>query len=164
MCFLIWERTTGQVSGMDRTILSILNNDRYMRNLYYLIWVDSILSFRKYNPKRSDWKITVYLYITWIHALNWWIIFLWLKFFDILNIPLLKIDVFPGELLDSLFAFAIEFALPFALLNYYLIFYKNRYARIIEKYDKPKKRFALIYSITVALAAFVSAVLYGIFS
>jgi len=55
------------------------------------------------------------------------------KVFDILKIPLLKIDIFPGNLLDSFVAFSIEFALPFGMLNYFLIFHKDRYKKIVEK-------------------------------
>lgn len=51
-------------------------------------------------------------------ALNWWILFIWLKFFNILNIQLISIDIFPRKLLDDFFAFTIEFALPFGILNF----------------------------------------------
>ena len=133
-----------------------------MNNLYYMIWSDAILSFRKYNPTRTDWKFTLFLYITWIHALNWWILFLWLKFFKILVIPLISIDIFPGELLNDFFAFSIEFALPFGILNYFLIFYNKRYEMITQKYKGIKFRYALIYSFTIAILAFISAILYGV--
>lgn len=132
-----------------------------MNNIYYMIWSDAILSFRKYHPNRKDWRFTLFFYITWIHALNWWIIFLWLKFFKILNIPLISINIFPGELLDDFFAFAIEFALPFGILNYFLIFYNNRYVMITQKYKDLKFRYSPIYSFTIAILAFISAILYG---
>ena len=132
-----------------------------MNNIYYMIWSDAILSFRKYNPKRKDWKLTLFFFITWIHSLNLWIVLLWLKFFKIFTMPLLSIDVFPGELLDDFFAFAIEFALPFVILNYYLVFYNNRYEKITQKYKDIKFRYSPIYSITIAILAFISAILYG---
>lgn len=135
-----------------------------MGNFYYLLWSDAILSFKKHHPNRTDWKITLLIYITWIHALNWWIIFIWLKFFDILNVPLISINIFPGTLLNNFSAFTIEFALPFALLNYFFIFYNGRYNKIIKRYPNPKNRIALIYSIVVALGAFISAILYGTLS
>ncbi len=56
----------------------------------------------------------------------------------------------------------IEFALPFGLLNYFLIFYNNRYEKITRKYKNVKTRYAPIYSFTVAILAFVTAILYGI--
>ena len=133
-----------------------------MKNLYYLIWSDAIRSIRKFNPNKKDWKIAIYIFITWIHALNLWIIFIWLKFFNIQYVPLIKIDLFPGKLLDIFCAFTIEFALPFAILNYFLIFHNNRYEKIILKYKDVKKRYGLIYSFSIPILAFVSAILYGI--
>lgn len=132
-----------------------------MKNFYYLIWADSILSIKKYHPKKIDWKITVFILNTWINALSLWIILIWSKYLKILIIPRFHIDIFPGTLIDSFLAFTIEFALPFGILNYFLIFYKDRYKRIIEKYPSPPEKIAFIYSSLVALAAFVSAILYG---
>ena len=132
-----------------------------MRNIYYMIWSDAILSFKKHHPNRQDWKFTMLLYITWIHAINWWIVFIWIKYFDLLSIPLISIDVFPGKLLDNFFAFTIEFALPFGILNYFLVFYNNRYEKITQKYKDVKTRYAPIYSFSVAILAFASAILYG---
>jgi hypothetical protein len=136
----------------------------YMNNIYYMIWSDAILSFKKHHPAKKDWKTTLLLYISWIHAINWWIVFIWLKFFDILNVPLISINVFPGTLLDNFFAFTIEFALPFGLLNYFLVFHNNRYEKITQKYRGIKTRYAPIYSFTIAILAFISAIIYGILS
>ena len=127
-----------------------------------MIWADAILSFRKHNPTESDWQFKLFIFITWMQALNVWIIFLWLKYFSILQIPLININVFPGEILDEFVAFAFEFALPFGLLNYFLIFYKNRHKKITEKYSNLKHKYALTYSFVMILGAFVSAILYSI--
>jgi len=132
-----------------------------MKNIYYQLWSDAILSFRKHNPNRNDWKLTLLTFISWINALNLWIIMLWLKFFKILVLPHIHIAIFPGKLLNDFLSFAIIFALPFFILNYFLIFYNKRYERIISKYSNLKTRFALIYSISIALLAFLSALLYG---
>ena len=131
-----------------------------MKNIYYMIWADAILSFKKHHPNK-EWKFKLFIQVTWIHALNFWVIFIWLKFFNILHIPLISIDVFPGELLNDFFAFTIEFALPFGILNYFLIFYNNRYEKIIQKCKDVKFKYALIYSFTIVILAFVSAILYG---
>jgi len=132
-----------------------------MNNIYYMIWSDAIQSIRKHHPNKKSWKTEIFIFITSMHAFNLWIIFLWLKYFNI-NIPLIDMDIFPGDLLDSFFSFAVEFALPFGLLNYFLIFHKNRYEKIIEKYKILKIRYGSIYSITMILGAFISAILYEI--
>ncbi len=126
-----------------------------------MIWADAIQRIRKYHPKEKDWKTITLLYITWIHSLNYWILIIWLKYFKIFTLPLIHIEIFPGDLLNSFSAFAIEFALPFGIINYFLIFYKNRYEKIVENYSNLKTAYALIYSTIIALAALFSAFLYG---
>lgn len=134
---------------------------RYMKNIYYLVWADSILSFKKYHPEKTNWKIAIFVLNTWINALNLWIIFIWMKFFNILNFSLFSVDLFPGAMLNKFVAFSVIFALPLGILNYFLIFYKDRYRRLIEKYSAPPRKCAFIYSTIVTLAAFITAILYG---
>lgn len=136
-------------------------NLRRMNNIYYVIWSDAILSFRKHQPNRENWKFTIFLYITWMHALNWWIVYIWLKFFKLLDIPLIKVDMFAGDMIDKFIAFTIMFALPFGVINYFLIFHRNRYVKITQKYRGVKIRYAPIYSFTIAILAFMSAILHG---
>jgi hypothetical protein len=133
-----------------------------MNNLYYMVWADAIQSFRKHHPNKTNWKSTLFIFLTWMHALNAWMLVLWLKYFDVFNIPKFSVDIFPGKLLDSFTVFVIEFALPFAILNYFLIFHKNRYEKITNKYKDVKKRYAQIYSYSMIFGAFISAILYGI--
>jgi hypothetical protein len=134
-----------------------------MKNIYYIIWVDSILRFKKSLPKDKDWKVKIFLINTWVNALNFWIIIIWLKFFRVYDIPLISLSIFPGTLLNDFFSFAIEFALPFGVLNYFLIFYRDRYKKILEKYSAPKRKYAYIYSVSIALFALFSAFIYSIF-
>ena len=133
-----------------------------MNNYYYMIWADAILQFRKHNPTQVNWQLMLFTFITWIQGLNAWIIFLWLKYFDILAIPLIDINIFPGTILDDFFTYSLEFALPFGVLNYFLIFYKEKHIKITEKYSNLKYRYALNYSFIVISGAFISAILYSV--
>ncbi|MDD3141896.1 MAG: hypothetical protein PHX08_23435 [Lachnospiraceae bacterium] len=121
------------------------------------------MRIRKYHPKDTEWKVKTLIINTWVNALNFWIILFWLKFLKIYSIPIISIDVFPGTLLNDFFAFTIEFALPFGILNYFFIFYKDKYKKIIDKYSAPKRKYAFIYSTTTTLFALLSAVIYIIF-
>jgi 1-acyl-sn-glycerol-3-phosphate acyltransferase len=125
-----------------------------------MLWADAIIKFRKSNPENSNWKLGVYLSITSINALNLWIVFLWLKYFDIYIIPSLNIDIFPGTNLNNLVDFVIRFASPFILLNYFLIFYNNRYEKIISKYNQEEKKYAGNYCMIVLFLSAVSMALY----
>jgi hypothetical protein len=133
-----------------------------MRNFYYATWADAINRFKTYNPQRKDWKITLFLFMTWINALNLWIILLWLKYFKILTIPLLHFDILPVKSLNQFINFTIEFALPFGIINYFFIFYHERHLRIVEKHSYPNSNLALPYTLIIILGALLSGVLYGI--
>lgn len=133
-----------------------------MRNIYNLIWVDAILSFKKHNPKKSEWRIIVFVMITWMNGLNWWVVFMIIKYFNLFRIPIIELNVFPGQAVNDFLSFTTEFALPFGILNYFLIFYNKRYEVLIEKYGPQKTRYAFNYVLISALGAFIFAVLYGI--
>lgn len=133
-----------------------------MKNIYHLIWVDAILSFKKHNPRNKNWKATVFLFNTWINAPNLWCLFMALKYLTPLEIPLVALNIFPGNLLDDIVNFTITFGLPVGVLNYFLIFYNNRYELLIQKYGVQKIKYAFINTLVSALVAFVIAILHGI--
>jgi hypothetical protein len=64
--------------------------------------------------------------------------------------------------LDGFLSFAIRFALPFVVLNYVLVFNKNRYEKILTKYPQTKYRYFLIYSITVLVVNLASVFWIGL--
>ncbi len=133
-----------------------------MKNYYYLIWADAIRSIRKNKPNKTDWKLSLFVLITMSNSLNLMTIIVWLKFFDILSY-VVKIDVFPGTMLDSAAGFLIQFASPFIILNYFLIFYKNRYEKIIERYPNIKGKPGFIYCMCSIFIGVSSILIYGIF-
>lgn len=131
-----------------------------MKNIYYLIWVDIITSAKRFHPNRSDWKFALFVLITMCNALNLFVIQLWIKFFGIFSFSM-GINIFPGNILNSAVNFIIHFAPPFILLNYFLIFHKDRYKKIVEKYPQKKGRLALIYTLSSIWLGVFSVILYG---
>lgn len=132
-----------------------------MKNVFYLIWVDSIVGFRKHNPDRTDWKITTFVVNTTCNALNLATIDFALNLLGIKTF-VVKVDIFPLPMLNSFAGFIVQFAWPFILLNYFLIFHNERYKKLIEKYPNRNGKFAGMYVIISALVGFISMVLYGI--
>jgi hypothetical protein len=132
-----------------------------MKKLYYLIWVDFITSARKNHPERTDWKYSLFVLITMCNALNLYTFFIWLMYLGKVKY-LIKIDIFPGTIINAASSFLIQFASPFILLNYFLIFYHDRYEKLIEKYPNKKGRLALIYSICSIWIGVISMIFYGI--
>lgn len=134
-----------------------------MLKLYYSIWSDAILSFKKHHPDRKDWKFTLWFYISFIHGMNLWIFTIWLKYFNIFDFPLIKITLFPGDMLNSFFGFILSFVAPFLIINYFFVFYKSNYLKINKKYGRPKK-YAFYYTVTVAILGFITGIMYGLLS
>jgi hypothetical protein len=126
-----------------------------------MIWAEAIQKYRKFHPKEKNWKTNLLIFNTHINAINFWIVIIWLKYFKIFTLPSLEINLFPGHILNSFSAWVIEFALPFGIINYFLIFYKNRYIKIVEKYSNTKPAYLFIYSTSVIFGALFSAFLYG---
>lgn len=131
-----------------------------MQNIYYIFWADAISRSRKYHPRDKNWKMKVFYINTLVNAMNYWIIFMWLKYFKILDIPLFDIDIFPGRLINNGISFTLNFAAPFAILNYLLVFHNNRYKKILIKYNQSQRNYALIYSMAIIFLTIVSAWIY----
>jgi hypothetical protein len=134
-----------------------------MSNIYYVIWSDAICSFRRYHPRDKDWKLKVWVNISTMHSLNFWLLIIWLKYFKIYDLPLLNLNIFPGTVLNDVFSFAIEFMGPFGLLNYFLIFYNDRYEKILPRYKNEKEtKYALVYSLSMIGLSLFTFCLYGL--
>lgn len=139
-----------------------------MKNLYYLLWIDSIKRIQFFYPKKKNWKIEIWFLNTWMNTLNLWIIFIWLKYYDICHLPLIHVEIFPGEMLNAFVSFSIEFATPFGLLNYFMIFHNKRYKKLLKRFEdykvtiKPRVGgIAFIYSISIVIMSFITALLFG---
>ncbi len=125
-----------------------------MKNLYYNVWSDAINSFRKHHPEITDWKVKVFNLMTFTNALNFWILFFWLQYFGLVRLPKFTFNL-PIGIINDFLMFILIFALPFVIINFFLIFYKDRYKNILEKYPYTDKKYAIKYSfIILALMAF----------
>jgi len=133
-----------------------------MRNIYYLIWADSIQSIRKFQPNNKNWKFKTFFFITSMNSFNLWTIMLWLKYLNILTLYHVNIEFFPGHMLNNFVSFMINFASPFILINYFVIIRNNRYEKILERYKNLKIRYGFIYMVSSIIISFLSAILYGI--
>lgn len=132
-----------------------------MKNLYYLVWVDIIASAKRHHPDRTDWKYSLFILFTMCNALNLYSVDI---FFNLIGIHtyLIKINIFPGSLLDSFAAFVLQFASIFILLNYFLIFYKDRYKFLLERYPSKNGKLALVYALCSIWIGFGSMILYSV--
>lgn len=128
-------------------------------NFYYQYWSDAIIGIRRHNPNKADWKTSLYFTTTICNSLNLWVVMLWLKYFDVYSFDF-YVDFFPGTILNSASEFVICFASPFIFLNYFLVFYRDRYKKFVGKHPDKNGWLAFIYSMLSLLVALISFFLY----
>lgn len=130
-----------------------------MRNLYYTLWVDIIENAKGYKDKDPDWKATAYFLITIANALNLFVILLWLDFLNI-NVRKFLVVFESNYFLSSAFGGFVYFGLPFAIINYYAIFHRNRYLKLIAKHSSPYNgRLALTYILGSILIVVITVII-----
>ena len=114
--------------------------------LYYEIWTDCITKARYLPKNKSDWKLYTLIFMSVAMALN--LVFLLFIIATIKiteKIFIIPIDIFPGTKFVALISFFVSYLLPFLLINYYLIFYKEKYKQILLKYTYHNGRYFLSY-------------------
>ncbi len=118
-----------------------------MFNLYYKIWVDCIKKASKNKAYEKNWKFRSMVLMTIAMSANLILIMTILE----LNVfkdyfYKIKIDFLPTRL-NNAFGYMLLFILPCAILNYLLIFRKNRYKELIKKYPSYNGKLFIMYII-----------------
>lgn len=129
-----------------------------MGKIFYTYWVDSIVGFRNNNPDQVNWKIVVFIYNTTCNSLNLATIYAWLIFFEVSSLDLVDFKISSIRSLNGFFNYTIQFASPFLVLNYFLIFHRNRYKKLINRYQNKNGKIALYYSMISIAACFISLI------
>ena len=130
-----------------------------MQNIYNMIWADAIVRFKKHNPDEESWKVKLLVYLSVMNSLNLFMVGLWAQYFGWFKIPFIEVNIFSP--LDKSISFALTFALPFFIVNYFLIFHRSRYEQILKKTPKSNTNIALTYSLTTIISTFLTAIYYG---
>jgi len=131
-----------------------------MKNIYKAIWVDGIVNIKK-NPKhKNDWKFFSMVYMTLLNALNLAVLLIILSYYYDVKVLLVRITIFPGTMLNSFVSFLILFALPFGLINYFIIFYRNKYEKLIQVYSEKKGKLFASYLLGSIVLFVLSIVIY----
>ena len=134
-----------------------------MKNPYYMMWSDAIQSSKKHHPDDKYLKPHLFLLITFIDSLALAIVTIWLKYFNIFEWPLIHITFLPGTVLNKFSSYLVSYAPPFVILNYFLIFHKDRYKKIIKKYPHRNGNFFVIYCLSVLTLMLITVFVYGLF-
>ena len=128
-------------------------------SIYYRIWADAIGFEKAKHGHLRNWKPYAILGITFCQGLNFATILLligtWIKssFF-------LTIDIFPGRMLDGAVSGILTLFVPFLIINYFLIFNKQKYKVIIKQYPFRNGKLYIVY-FAVSIVLFFMPVLIG---
>lgn len=129
--------------------------------MYYQIWASALSGIREHSEDHS-WKWKIFVLITFVNSLNAFTVLLWLKYFEVFNYPILIVNFFPP--FDSSLSFLLSFTLPFIVMNYFFIFHREKYKKILIKYSNTPKRVALLYVNITVVSTFVTAMFYSFMS
>lgn len=115
-------------------------------DLYYIIWVDTIVKFKSIPINKDDWKYKSLMLVSVAMGMQFFLILMLFEIFVVrIDFYNLNLDIFPGDRLDGMLNGTILFFIPFFILNYFLIFWRNRYKKLIEKYEYKNGKYSMIY-------------------
>ncbi len=120
------------------------------KNIYYQSWVTIIKSHLRIHGENNGWRFTMLLSISSVYGIGTFLIIYVIKLIfklDSLTTP--DINIFPLPVLNGAFSFFIVFVYPYYLLNYFLIFYHDRYKKLIKIYEPLKERTYIIVHIGI---------------
>lgn len=124
-----------------------------------MIWADAIVRFKYHHPDEKLWKVKLLVILSVMNSLNLFMIALWAQYFGLFKISFIEVNIFSP--LDKSISFALTFAMPFFIVNYFLVFHRSRYEQILKKTPKSNTNIALTYSLTTIISTFLTAIYYG---
>jgi hypothetical protein len=113
---------------------------------YYSLFVSSIWTIRTHRPQNDIWEFYVLFLMSVAMFLN--VIFGWFiirthfapEFTNFMVLPLIE------NTYNGLINFVLYVLIPIMAINYYLIFYKQKYLQLMDKYAfAHKKSISAIY-------------------
>lgn len=125
-----------------------------MKKIFYSVWADAINYERIKNGGESHWKLFTFAYMSVLLGLNILAILTVIKFFAGYNLAdkvmeQLGIVTKNGKLQNLLWSIIMLF-IPSSIINYFLVFYRQKYEYILKNYDFKNGKFLIIYvSITI---------------
>lgn len=128
-----------------------------MKGLYYKIWADLIMGIQKNPEHQNDWRYYSMFLMTTLVSLNLLTLVMLLGIFKV-KVFFITTEFLPGTILDSFVSGLIQFVLPSFILNYFLVFHREKYKKVVVKYKDRKGKIFLPYLFS-SIGAFIIPVL-----
>lgn len=126
--------------------------------IYYSIWVDAINYERIKNGGENHWKTFTFGYMSTLLSLNILAGLSAILFFTGYELTSKLTEqlekLFSNELVVNFLWFTITLLIPSMLINYFFIFYKNKYEYLLKSYKFKNGKLLLIYFSVTIIAFF----------
>lgn len=131
--------------------------------LYYRIWVDAIIAAQKKNAANDNgWKYILLIAFSVAQGINLLTIFFLLVTIGFKIDIFIDFDIFPGTMLDGFLSAFITLFLPFIIFNYFMIFWKNRFEILKERYSSMNsKGIPFVIYVVVSGLIFIIPIIIG---
>src|SRR6185312_10577225 len=135
---------------------------KFMKNYYYLFWSDAIQRFIKHKSKENGWEKKNLILISWVFTLGVLSTMLWLKYFHVFQSEFGMFGIFTtfGKKIPTLLEMGLVFLLIY-IINYFLIFWRNRYLLLIEKYPLGRFNYSVVVGMVLLAYFLLTIFLYG---
>ncbi len=134
-----------------------------MIKIFYKIWVDAIIYEQTNFKGRRNWKFYTIIAMTAAQMFYLYTFIFWFDYFFGINLDFSPdIDLFPGKMLDNGLSATITYTLPIVIINYFVIFYKQKYKKFIKNYGYKNGKLFLSFLI-LSYGIFVLSILVGIY-
>lgn len=133
-----------------------------MRNYYYLFWCDAIQRFKKHHPKEKGREKRSLFLVSWVFTLTVLSTMLWVKYFHVYNTDFGVLGIF--TVFGKKRAIILDMALVFLLIyiiNYVLIFRRDRYRLFIKKYPLRSFNHSLYVTLAMLVYFLFTVLFYG---
>jgi hypothetical protein len=124
------------------------------------MWVDAIKVGIKNQDKVPEWKMSFVVGCSIAMGSNVLTLFSWLVFMGIKINIFIEFDFLHGTMLDTALSGIVTLFLPFMVLNYLLIFHKDRYKTLLRRYEGYKmKGLSMLVYLTISVLLFIIPIL-----
>ncbi len=101
--------------------------------LYYEMWADALEAIKTSKSYMTYKDKVATIFIAFVMAQGFNVVFILLLLSRVIKFDLfIDFDIFPGNYLDKSLSGIVTLYLPFALINYYLIFYKKKHLKYMK--------------------------------
>ncbi|MGN8071948.1 hypothetical protein [Mucilaginibacter sp. SG564] len=124
-----------------------------MLDTYYRIWVDAITVERSKKGEQGSWKAFTIIPMSILQGINLLTFIFLIRIITHRAVPVvLSLNIFRERALNTFFAGAFTFFVPFVILNYLLIFYNQRYNNLLRIYrDSRGELYRKYFLITIGI-------------